>query len=243
VRAVIPVGRGRPPCLPYVARSLAKHASITELVTVGERPTTLEPDLHLDSPNAGKPYQNVAGHLRLAAELGGEFIWCDDDTFLMKPWTPGVYVRPFSIAHMLRENPNVGGWSVAVRNSITVMKEWGYDPEQVPCGPVHKPWLVESSRVIKTLDGLDTVGGGSFKALYVAGLEGVIETDDVKIVNARGLPSPKADVVSVHPHSWAKNTGNAIRQAFPERSRWESEPPTENADNRRGPQRHKNRRR
>lgn len=190
-------------------------------MTIGVRPEGVTPDHHIDSPNTGRPHQNVAGHLRKAAELGGEFIWCDDDTFTLKPWTPGVYVRPFSIAYMLKDNRNRGYWSQAVAASVKVMEGMGYDPEKVPCGTVHRPWLVDPARALNTLDILDRIGGGSFKALYVAGLDGVIEANDIKIVG-RGVIPPTADVVSLFLNSWGSNAGRIVREMFPEPSPWDT---------------------
>lgn len=191
------------------------------MVTIGQRPEGVEPDLHIDSPNTGRPHQNVAGHLRKAAELGGEFIWCDDDTFTLKPWKPAVYVRPFSIAYMFERNRNKGYWSQAVQASIKIMEGWGFDPSQVPCGTVHRPWLVDPARALRTLDALDAVGGGSFKALYVAGLDGVVEANDIKIVG-RGVIPPTADVVSLFLNSWGSNAGRIVREMFPDASPWDT---------------------
>lgn len=244
MKAVIPLGARRPATLPYVLRSLAENAGVTQVVTVGEHPEGIEPDLHIDSPNDAKPHVNVAGHLRRAAEtLGGSFIWIDDDTFLMAPWVPGVYVRRHSIADMLRWFPNKGAWSAAVRASIAVMVSQGYDPVKVPCGTIHRPWLVDSKRALRTLDALDAVGGGSFKALYCAGLPGVIEADDAKVLG-RQMPDPQADVISVVAQSWQTNAGRIVRERFVEPSRWESTPTTDTAQSTSGPARaHHNRRR
>jgi hypothetical protein len=242
LRLVIPIGRGRPGTLPHVLRSWVEHSDITELVTVGERPKGIEPDRHIDSPNAGKPHENIAGHLRKVAELGEEFVWSDDDTFLLKPWTPGVYVAPYSIAHMLRQFPSRGHWSQAVRASIKVMQAWGYDPEEVKCGTIHRPWLIESDRTLRTIDALDAVGGGSFKALYVAGLEGTLEAGNPKIVG-RGLPGPTTEVMSLFNDSWKANAGRIARETFRLASRWESTPTEDTAvsvgGHARGPHRHR----
>lgn len=229
--AVIPVGSRRPASLPYVLRSLRLYADVTEVVTVGDRPHGIEPDLHIDSPNAGKPHLNIAGHLR-KIDLA-EFVWCDDDTFTVRPWVPGVYTREYSIAQMLRLYPTSGNWSGALRSSISVMEAWGFDPETVPAGTVHRPWLVTAERAGLVLDALDSAGGGSFKALYPAGID-VIAAADPKI-NGRGLPRPDADVISVDPHAWGKNAGRIIRERFTEPTRWETEPPIEPAL--RGPRR------
>lgn len=236
MRLVIPIGRSRPPTLPHVLRSFVVHSDITELVTVGEHPQGITPDRHIPSPNAGKPHENVAGHLRRVAEEYAEFVWCDDDTFLLKPWVPGVYVAPYSIAHMLREYPNRGYWSQAVRASIKVMQGWGYDPEQVPCGTVHRPWLVSADRTLTVLDALGAVGGGSFKALYVAGLDGTLIGGNPKIYG-RGLPGESTDVISLFNDSWKMNAGRIMRETYREPSRWETAPLVE-AGQRRGPRRH-----
>lgn len=233
----VPIGRGRPATLPHVLRSWTTHSNITELVTVGETPQSVTPDRHIPSPNTGRPHQNVAGHLRRVADEYPEFVWCDDDTFLLKPWVPGVYVAEYSIAHMLREYPNRGHWSQAVRTSIKVMEEWGYDPEQVLCGTVHRPWLVSADRTLTVLDALDAVGGGSFKALYVAGLAGTLIGGNPKITG-RALPGESADVISLFNDSWKLNAGRIIRETFTEPSRWEA-PVEMAAAGLRGPHRHR----
>lgn len=221
MRAVIPIGPRRPLTLPHVLRSLVAHANVDELITVGEPPKGIEPDFHIDSPNTDRPHVNILGHLRRATEhIDGKWVWCDDDMFLLKPWTPGVYVRGYSIASMLRKYPNRGTWSQAVRASIKVMEGWGYDPEEVPCGTIHRPWLVDSDRVRMVCDAL---GNGSFKALYVAGLDDVIPAPDPK-VTGRGVPKPDADVISVLHDSWRHNAGRLVRETFTEPTRWETEP-------------------
>lgn len=239
LKAVIPVGRGRPATLPYVLRSL-KHADVTEVVTVGETPQGIEPDLHIPSPNTGLPYQNVAGHLRRVCEkLGGEFMWCDDDTVLMKPWTPGVYVWHASIVGMLRLFPQRGRWSEAVRASIGVIREWGFDPDEVPAGTVHRPWLVSADRALMVLDALDRVGGGSFKALYPAGLDGLIVASNPK-VTGRQVPHPDMDVISLATDSWRYNAGRVVRDAFGDPSDWETVEPVL-VSTQRGPRRRRHR--
>lgn len=234
---IVPIGRGRPATLPHVLRSFTAHSDITELVTVGEPPQGVIPDRHIPSPNAGRPHENIAGHLRKVAAEYAEFVWCDDDTFLLKPWTPGVYVAEYSIAHMLRQYPSRGHWSLAVRASIKVMQDWGYDPEEVPCGTVHRPWLVTAERTLKVVDALDAVGGGSFKALYPAGLDGTLTGGNPKIYG-RGLPGEDSDVISLFNDSWKYNAGRIMRETFTVPSRWEI-PPETVAVGLRGPRRHR----
>ena len=120
------------------------------------------------------------------------------------------------------------------RASIKVMQGWGYDPEEVPCGTVHRPWLVSADRALKTLDALDAVGGGSFKALYVAGLEETLIGGNPKVYG-RGLPGADSDVISLFNDSWKMNAGRIMRETFTEPSRWETQ--SELAGTRRGPHR------
>lgn len=235
----VPIGRARPATLPHVLRSWTVHSDISTLVTVGEPPQGVIPDVHIPSPNTGRPHENVAGHLRKVAEEYPEFVWCDDDTFLLKPWIPGVYVAPYSIGHMLAEFPSRGHWSHAVRASIKVMEAWGYNPAEVPCGTVHRPWLVSAERTLTVLDALDGVGGGSFKALYVAGLDGVLIGGNPKLLG-RDMPGLDSDVISLFNDSWKYNAGRIMRETFTEPSRWEvpAEMPTPGL---RGPRRHHSR--
>lgn len=221
--AVIPVGRKRAPTLPYVLRSLEAHSDITRLVTVGEPPAGVTPDRHIPSANDQRtPYLNVLGHLHRAAESidADRFVWMDNDMFLMAPWTPAVYVRKYSIARHLADYPNLGPYTAQVKAAVKVMVSQGHDPEQVPCGPIHRPWLVETDRVLATVKALEDVGGGSFKTLYVAGLDGVVPANDAKVMG-RGVPKPGVDVVSTVSQSWRSNAGRIVREAFTEPSRWE----------------------
>lgn len=228
MRAVIPLGRSRPSTLPYAIRSLAQYADVDELITVGEKPEGIDPDLHIPSPNDQKPHLNILGHLeRVCERLDGEWIWTDDDVFTVKPWQPGVYVRNYSIARHLRDYPTRGHYSKAVRASVALIQSDGLDPEEVACGPCHRPWLVNTERVRKTVEAVQPVGG-SFKTYYVAGLDDVIRVGDAK-VTGRGMPKPSADVISVFNDSWRYNAGRIIRERFGERSRWESAPNTDTA--------------
>ena len=225
--AVIPLGPNRPSTLPYVLRALERNTDVTRVVTVGHPPTGITPDLHLPSPNNRRPYRNVLGHLRRVTETITEesFVWVDDDTFALKPWTPGVYVRPFSIAKHLRDHPNLGPYSQMIRATVRLISEAGHDPEATPCGPCHRPWLVDTARARATVAAVEPVGA-SFKGFYVAGLSGTIPVTESKIVG-RGLPRPDAEVVSVYNDSWRHNAGRIIRQRFTEPSRWESASPHE----------------
>jgi hypothetical protein len=195
---------------------------VTRIVTVGERPTTIEPDHHIDSPNFSAPYINVLGHLRrVVAWLDvPEFVYNADDTFPMTTWTPGVYVRKYSIADHIRHYPNHGTYTKAVKASVSIMVAQGYDPEQVPCGAIHRPMLIDRTRAAATLDLIESAGGAGFKVLYVAGLDNVIPTYDPKI-HGRGMPKPDADVISVVAESWRHNAGRLVRERFTEPSRYE----------------------
>lgn len=223
MRAVIPLGRGRPASLPYAVRALERYAGVTEVWTVGETPPTISPDRHIDSPNTAKPtYLNVVAHLRAAlAEMDGQpFIWTADDIFPLKPWEPGVYVRKESLAGHLRRYSNRGHYTHAVRGAVALVKSWGYDPEQVPCGAIHRPWLVDPERARMVTDAIAAQGVGEWKMAYVAGVVGATPIGDPKIVG-HGMPQPDADMISTEAGSWRRNAGRIIRETFREPSRWE----------------------
>ena len=223
MRAVIPLGRGRPASLVYAARALEQHAGVTELWTVGETPQGLTPDHHIPSPNTAKPtYLNVLAHLRAAlAEMDGQpFIWSADDIFPMVPYQPGVYVRKESLAAHLRRYSNKGHYTQAVRASIVLVRGLGFDPEQVPCGAIHRPWLVDPERARWVTDSVHAHGAGEWKLAYVAGAIGTTPVGDPKIFG-HGLPQPDADMISTEPGSWRYNAGRIIRETFKTPSRWE----------------------
>lgn len=224
MRAVVPIGKGRPPSLPYAARALEQYAGVTELWTVGERPTTLTPDRHIDSPNTAKPvYLNVITHLRAAlAEMDGEpFIWTADDIFPMRAWLPGLYVRKESLAAHLRRYSNKGNYTHATRASVNLVRAWGYDPEEVPCGAIHRPWVVDPERARRVTDAVWAQGAGEWKMLYVAGAVGAQPVGDPKIFG-HGMPQPDADMISTENQSWRRNAGRIVREAFRTPSRWEA---------------------
>ena len=148
MRAVIPLGRGRPPSLVYALRALETNAGVTEVWTVGESPVGVTPDRHIDNPN-DKPasYLNVQAHLAaVLPDLEGSFVWTSDDIFPLTPWTPGVYVRRDTLAEHLRTYSHKGHYTRAVKASAELVRARGYDPETVPTGAGHRPWLVDADR-------------------------------------------------------------------------------------------------
>lgn len=222
MKAVIPLGRNRPPTLPYVCRALEANTPVTEIVTVGETPS-IKPDLHIASPNDKRHgHLNVLQHLATALDqiTDAEFVWIADDVFPLKPWTPGVYVRKASIAAHLRMYASRGAYSRAIRASVEIIRDLGHDPEQVPCGSIHRPWLVNADRVRDSVKLVQEKGDGEWKTVYVAGLNDTIPAGDPKLVG-RGMPKPNADMISVFVDSWRYNAGRIIRETFPDPSRWE----------------------
>lgn len=216
------MGRGRPPTLIYAVRALEQYAGITELWTVGETPTTLTPDRHIPSPNDQKAsYLNVQQHLRTAlADLDGPFVWTSDDIYPLKPWTPGVYTRRDTLAAHLRTYSNKGHYTRAVRASVELVRARGYDPEEVPTGAGHRPWLVDPERARDVVAAVDERGEGSWAMVYVAGLDGTIPAGNSK-VHGHNMIHTDADMASTEPQSWKRNAGRTIRETFKTPSRWE----------------------
>lgn len=218
---VIPLGPNRPDTLRYAARSLHTFLPDTTLITVGETPTTITPDEHWPNPNTSdNPYLNTGSHLRVAADrLKDPFVWHSDDTFLLAPWTPQVHVRQHSITRHLSYFPAIPVYSDGIRRSIQLMRGQGLDPDSVPCGPTHRPMLVDPQRLTTTLDRLDAarIPGGVFKALYVAGLSPVTPSPDPKIYEGEldGL-----DCVSIPKEGWG-NLAGKVTARLPDPSRWE----------------------
>lgn len=221
--AVVPLGRGRPPTLNYAVRTLEQYAGITELWTVGEAPTTLTPDRHIDSPNDQKvAYLNVHQHLRaVLTELDAPFVWTSDDIFTLKHWKPAVYVRRDTLAEHLRTYSNKSHYTRAVRASIELVRARGYDPEKVPTGAGHRPWLVDPDRAREVAAAVDERGEGSWAMVYVAGLGDTIPAGNSK-VHGHNMIHHDADVASTMPQSWKYNAGRLIRETFKTPSRWEA---------------------
>ena len=216
------MGRGRPLSLVHAVRALEAHAGITELWTVGETPKGLTPDRHIDSPNDQKQlYLNVQQHLTAAlAELDGPFVWTADDIFPLKPWAPGVYTRKDTLAEHLRTYANKGHYTRAVRASAEIVRARGYDPEKVPTGAGHRPWLVDPDRARDAVKAVADRGEGSWAMVYVAGLDGTIPAGNSK-VHGHQMIQPTADMASTEAQSWKRNAGRVIRETFKAPSRWE----------------------
>lgn len=220
---VIPIGAGRPPSLPYVLRALAANTTVDHVVTVGAEPKGVNPDMHIANPNSNRTrYLNVLAHLCKALEvIDAPFVWTADDIFPMRPWTPGVYVRKESIAAHLRRYQHLGNYAAACRASVKIIEGLGYKPDEVPCGAIHRPWLVDPDRARLTVDRVRARGAGEWKMVYVAGLDGVITAGDPKVVGF-GVPQSNADMISTDHQSWKRNAGRAVRERFTEPSRWET---------------------
>ena len=218
---VIPVGRNRPDSLRYAVRALAMFTPVDFLITVGETPKGITPDVHYPRPNtASPPIVNTNGHLRHVAErLARPFIWTADDIFPMKPWTPTVHVRTYPIARHLSDFPNVAGYSKGVREAVSVLREWGHDPSVVPCGPIHRPILLHPDRILRCLDALSPTG--SWLTLYPVLADVVAPIGDCKIVGGNAEPRDDVDCLSTDAASWRGAAGRFVRDRLTAPSRWE----------------------
>lgn len=220
--AVVPLGAGRPDTLPYLSRALQANTPVTEIVTVGAVPKGIEPDHHIPDPNSNKTrYLNVLSHLAKALEVvDAPFVWIADDIFPMVRWSPAVYVRKDSLGAHFRRYQHLGGYAKATKAAVQIIEGMGHDPEQVPCGAIHRPWLVDPDRAWATVEMVKSKGAGEWKMVYVAGLAEVVPVGDPKIFGF-GVPQSGADMISTDHTSWRRNAGRVVREAFPAPSRWE----------------------
>jgi hypothetical protein len=217
---VIPVGRNRPDSLVHAARALERYTPVDFLVTVGETPRGIRPDVHYPRPNtAAPPIVNTSAHLRFVAErLTAPFVWTADDIFPLAPWVPTVHVRAYPIARHLRDFPRVAGYSEGVREGIEVLKQWGHDPEQVPCGPIHRPILLHPDRILRCLDALSP--RGSWLTVYPVLADETVPVGDCKIVGGGAVPRDDVGCLSTTGQSWEGAAGQFVRGRLSSPSRW-----------------------
>jgi hypothetical protein len=221
VIGVIPVGRGRTDSLRWAVRALERYTPVDFLVTVGETPQGIRPDVHFDRPNTGRPpIVNTSAHLRHVAErLTAPFVWSADDIFPLKDWTPTVHVRRYPISQHLADFPRVHGYSDGVREGVKVLGEWGHDPSSVPCGPIHRPTLLHPDRILRCLDAMSP--SGSWLTVYPVLADTLTPADDCKIMSGSAVPRDDVDCLSTDVRSWKGTAGQFVRAKLTVPSRWE----------------------
>lgn len=215
--------------LRYSLRSVQANAPLGTLWLVGGRPEwSRGTDLgHIHTGQTSVKYLNTRENLRAAVkceQISDPFILMNDDFFLMKPQ------KELQMLH----GGSFGGWLAALRSrvgrssyvrggeeTLRLLKQEGLPSV---CWSLHTPLLVYKEPM---QDALDLVGDHPkqlhVRTLYgnLAELPGVLATD-VKISDRRNeVPGSRLYLSTTDGSFESGRIGRTIREAFPEKSKWE----------------------
>lgn len=199
-----------------------------DLMTVGYKPTWLEPDVHVDGNHYKSAPFAVFDNVRLgagyAAEAGDdECVYMNDDFFCMDPVGAILPVkRNCSLAHHIDQFPRGNGlwWATSLRLTASWLAGQGFPrPDSYE---VHRPLLASPVAMFETLSRWDMGSGDSvpqWRTMYGT----INKVHAYEVIDAKlGMRSPGFGTpwVSTSDESW-RRYGGPIKDRFRKPSRWE----------------------
>lgn len=235
VDIVYPLREKRPRVDPlrWSLRSLVnlRGVEIDRVIFVGGLPDWVRDGFHIATIQDADPFTNVGRALEaiVRSNVSEDFIWFQDDVFLMEPWEPKVHARLKSLdryvevqtAALAKYTSEYNRQYVAgVTRQRDMLRAWGYDTSTLHNGCCHFPLPVNKTRLAEVLERMKAFDPGHplghFKAVYAADLD-VVRTRDPKIMSGKAK-YPGWPVVSTSQASWDGDVGEAVRRRFPEPS-------------------------
>lgn len=202
-----------------------------QLLTVGYKPSWLDPDLHVEGNlHSSMPF-NVFDNVRLGAEHAQRFtgedheeaLYMNDDFFCLDPVGAVLPVRRnITLAEHIAKFPTSGGtwWAQSLRLTASWLSEVGFP--QPPSFEVHRPLPATLSGMIEALSRWD-MGSGDMVPQWRTVYGVLNRVDAYPVVDAklgtkqRGVGTPW---VSTSDQTW-RIYAASIRQRFQKPSRWE----------------------
>lgn len=229
---LVPVRKGENPELRYAIRSWVRHAGMVEgldrLVTVGDHPDWLEPDLHIPGNLHRSGPVNVFENIRTACTsglLGDRAVIANDDMFAVDATDPTevCYRRP--LAEHIRGLQQNTWWSASLRLTHAYLRAHGV-PQPLSF-ELHRPLAVNTAAMGSVL--AEAWSGHGFppqwRTLYgnLAGPSSPTQARDSKVLSRRGeITGPW---ISTTDGAWKLGWGDRIMHMFPEPTMWENDNP------------------
>ena len=212
--------------LRYALRSWCTNLPHRQVWLVGHRPHWASSEVgHIPTVQDGSKWENTTTAMRAACEhpdVSDTFVWCNDDTFTMRPFLDGM---PVLHRGLLRDivarragRPGYGGrdeYGAGLGAALARLEGLGYG--EALCYEHHSPLPVGKAAMVEALDvgaGLDVAKRSVYGNL--AGLGGEF-AEDVKIAWRRPQGfGPDSALVSTMPDAFANgHVGRWIRSSFP----------------------------
>ena len=179
--------------------------------------------------NGGSKFTNANANIRAAClhpEVSEEFVYFNDDFFVIRPIEQVPVVQRGPLAPMLRPNhrrkPKSLGYNGGRRETFQLLQELGYrDP--IAYEPLHTPMRFEKAKLLEALDIGAKVPALHYRTLY-GNLNAIGGTPhrNVKLSNRMALPEPDWAFVSTNEKSFERGkVGQMLRKRFPDPSPYE----------------------
>lgn len=224
-------GRQRGEPLRYSLRSLRHLPQVDRVVIAGYRPPWCTPDVHVSVRQGRIKHHNTWANLQAALaddRVSDRFMLFNDDFFVLRPLDEVPVMHRGTIAGQIANHVRTGNKTLRVRRQQLhdMLRLLGVD--EPLCYELHTPMPVVRADMAAALDKAEQVRPEGMvptgkRTLYanLAGLGGV-DVADVKVRQSRD-PVPDGPLLSTSPASWGGMAGRAVRQAFREPCRWESD--------------------
>lgn len=233
---VLPLRRARPDPdhARWVVRSWEENFDFDRLIVVSSRrPKWLGEDVRLiEVPQHNSKFWSIGANLEATLkEASDEFIWLNDDFFLLERLdvVPLTNKGPWDhVIWNLGAVPEAPGdhqdYIAGFHSQRNILRAWGYDTSTEPCTDLHTPFPVNRERMVDVLGRVKREfpdhWTGHFRGLYGAGLPSE-RMEDVKIKSSDRLPGADWWTVSTSMKSWNGQTGVMLRERFSTPSRFE----------------------
>jgi hypothetical protein len=212
--------------LRFSLRSIAANLAHDRVWLVGYRPAWVAGVEHVAAPTLDR-WSTVPSHLRAITalpELGEEFIYLNDDFFVLRPAAGAPVWHRGPIAAEVAAHP-AGTWRRGQAETLELLRCWGI--REPLSYELHVPMVMTTTILAEALARAATAGpfaALAYRSLYgnVAGVGGE-PTQDVKIFGRTARIPIGATFLSTNDDSFANGrVGRQLRARFPEACRYEA---------------------
>lgn len=214
--------------LRYSLRSVEKNFPHKNVIFVGGCPKHIHPDVHLRiEQTEPTKWANTRRNLITACKNPGitdDFWLFNDDFFIMNPYKGSGREADNTLWHHIatienRHMMTMSKYTLMLRHCAKTLRDAGViKPLNYA---VHRPMLINKQKALEILGRFPSEP--MFRSLYGNLTEGVTEAvKDVKITSWSTDRYEGAEIISTEDKAFASgDVGKYIRNAFPDRSKWE----------------------